>query len=245
MFRAAIIEDQESDRRALESYLSRYAKESGMEIRADTFDRAEPFIGGYKPIYDVIFMDIMLPYMNGMEAAEQLRKLDENVPLIFVTDMAQYAVRGYRVGAMDYFLKPVSYYDLKLRMDKLRLSSTARSSPIVIHLPGEGDIVMTAQDIKYIEIMDKRVTYHTVKGDYEARGPGLKKIEDELASQGFCRCSSSYLVNLRWCREVSGDEVTVDRTRLKISRGMKKDFVTRLSDALAGAVNIREGGGVI
>ena len=50
-------------------------------------------------------------------------------------------------------------------------------------------------------------------------------------------------MNLRWCREISGDEVTVDRTRLKISRGMKKDFVTRLSDALAGAVNIREGGG--
>lgn len=94
-------------------------------------------------------------------------------------------------------------------MDKLRLISESRPSPIVIHIPGEGDKVTPAQDVYYIEIMDKRLTYHCASGDYETRGSGLKQLENELAGSGFCRCSSSYLVNLRWCREIRGDEVLV------------------------------------
>ena len=99
MFRAAIVEDSETDRRALQGHLDRYAKESDFALAVDAYDRAETFLGSYKPVYDVVFLDIMLPYMNGMDAAEQLRRLDDKVPLIFVTDMAQYALRGYKVGA--------------------------------------------------------------------------------------------------------------------------------------------------
>lgn len=242
MFRAAIVEDSETDRRALQGHLDRYAKESDFALAVDAYDRAETFLGSYKPVYDVVFLDIMLPYMNGMDAAEQLRRLDDKVPLIFVTDMAQYALRGYKVGALDYFLKPVSYYDLKLRMDKMRLAAGSRRPPIIIHIPGEGDLVVTSEELKYIEIMDKQLTYHTTKGEYSARGQGLKKLESELSGHGFCRCSSSYLVNLRWCREVTGDEVVVDGERLKISRGMKKEFVTRLADVLVGTADACGGG---
>ena len=72
-------------------------------------------------------------------------------------------------------------------MDKLRLISESRPSPVVIHIPGEGDKVTPAQDVYYIEIMDKRLTYHCASGDYEPRGSGLKQLENELACSGFCR----------------------------------------------------------
>ena len=90
--------------------------------------------------------------------------------------------------------------------------------------------------------MDKQLTDHTTKGEYSARGQGLKKLESELSGHGFGRCSSSYLVNLRWCREGTGDEVVVDGERLKISRGMKKEFVTRLADVLVGTADACGGG---
>lgn len=233
ILRVAIVEDSPSDRRDLERFLKRYEDETGVAVRADTFESAELFLGSYKPAYDVVFLDIILPYMNGMDAAEQLRKLDGEVTIIFVTDMAQYAVRGYKVNALDYFLKPVTYYDLKLRMDRVCAMLGHKLAPVVIHIPCEGDKVLSSADVYYIEVMDKQLTYHTTQGSFETRGGGLKKLESRLGSAGFCRCSSSYLVNLKWVTTVAGDTVTVGGDRLPVSRGMKKEFVTRLGESLA------------
>lgn len=232
MLSVAIIEDSKSDRENLEKYLDRYAAEKNTEIRKEVFDRAETFLQSYKPVYDVIFMDICLPYMNGMDACVQLRKLDKEVAIIFTTDMIQYAIDGYKVNALDYFLKPVTYYDLKLRLDRLMIHNTKRIAPVVIHIPGEGDVVVASSDVKYIEVMVKNLTYHTTSGDYTVRGQGLKNVEAELKGE-FCRCSSSYLINLKWCKELKGDSVLVGGDWIKISRSMKKEFVTRLSETLA------------
>ena len=240
MLTVAIVEDSRSDRVNLEKYLDRYMAETQNVIIKDVFDRAELFLQNYKPVYDVVFMDICLPYMNGMDAAEQLRKLDGEVAIIFVTDMAQYALRGYRVNALDYFVKPVTYYDLKLRMDKLCMLSESKQASVVIHIPCEGSIVVSSRDVKYIEVMNKQLTYHTTKGNFEARGAGLKKLAADLCKSGFGRCSSSYLVNLKWCEEIRGDAVSVGGEWLKISRGMKREFVTRLSESLTSA-NLRGG----
>lgn len=233
ILRVAIVEDSQSDRLNLEKYLARYEEETGVLIKVETFEGAEIFLGNYKPVYDVVFFDIILPYMNGMDAAEQLRKLDNEVTIIFVTDMAQYAVRGYRVNALDYFLKPVTYYDLKLRMDRICAMCESRMTPVVINIPCEGVKVLSSADVYYIEVMDKQLTYHTTKGKLETRGGGgLKKLENRLNEVGFCRCSSSYLVNLKYVTSVSGDTVTVAGDRLPLSRGMKKNFVTRLSEIM-------------
>lgn len=81
-------------------------------------DNAGVFIEQYRPDYDLIFLDIQMPGLNGMEAATALRKKDSSVLLVFVTNMAQYAVRGYDVNAAGFILKPVSYYDFLMRMRK-------------------------------------------------------------------------------------------------------------------------------
>ena len=240
MLRVAIIEDSPTDRENLQKFLTRYESEKGTEIKADVFDRAETFLQGYKPVYDVIFMDICLPYMSGMDACVQLRKLDKEVAIIFTTDMIQYAIDGYKVDALDYFVKPVMYFDLKLRLDKLMLHNEVRQAPVLIHIPYEGDVVISASDVKFIEVMDKDLTYHTTNGDYTVRGNGLKKLEDDLKTANFCRCSSSYLINLKWCTRLKGDNVLVGNDWIKISRGMKKEFVTRLSEVLS-KVNLRGG----
>ena len=109
MRNVAVIEDEKSASDALGQHLKRYGAETGEEFKIYVFPDAETFLQNYKADYDVVFMDIELPGMNGMTAARELRKLDGKVVLVFVTNMSQFAVGGYEVGAFDFILKPVNY----------------------------------------------------------------------------------------------------------------------------------------
>ncbi|MBQ1490419.1 MAG: response regulator, partial [Blautia sp.] len=104
--RIAIVEDEEAPRLALLTCLERFGKEKGLALSLSTFSDALSLLDHYEPIYDLIFMDIQLPYLNGMDAARRLRAMDQSVLLVFVTNLTQYAIAGYEVAALDYILKP-------------------------------------------------------------------------------------------------------------------------------------------
>lgn len=231
MLSVAVVEDTQKDTSLLCELLNRYQEETGQKVDIKTFSGAEKFLYDYRPVYDVVFMDIMLPSMNGMQAAEKLRETDGNVAIIFVTDMRQFAIQGYKVNAMDYFIKPAKYFDVKLRLDRIVMLKQLLKPAIIIHIPGQKDIAMPSDEIYYIEVTDKELVYHTCRGNYSTRSFGLRKLGQELSQNGFYRCSASYLVNLLWCKELRGDEVKVGEDYLKISRGMKQEFITKLSKA--------------
>ena len=237
--RAAIVEDTERDREALQSGLNRYAREMGLVIQTDVFLNAESFLENYKAVYDVVFMDIILPGMTGMDAAARLRRMDAEVALIFVTDMRRYALQGYKVGAMDYFLKPVRYFDLKMRLDMIALSRKKSGNYLTVHVAKQGDRRLPLDDIYYIEVMNRDLTYHTVEGPITERR-ALKTLEKDLAGQGFHRCSASFLVNLKWCAGLSGDTVTVAGEKLKISRGMRQEFLSHLKEVFGPVEGSKE-----
>ena len=230
--RAAIVEDSPRDREALISGLKRYAGENGLAIQTDVFQNAESFLEAYRAVYDVVFMDIILPGLTGMDAAARLRQMDQGVALIFVTDMRRYALQGYKVGAMDYFLKPVSYFDLKMRLDMIALSRKKTEGYLVVHIAKQGDRRLSLDSIHYIEVMNRDLTYHTAEGRITERR-ALKSLEKELAGQGFHRCSASYLVNLKWCTGLSGDTVCVAGEELRISRGMRAEFLSHLNEVFS------------
>ncbi len=94
MIRVAIVEDDEKDSALLERYLAEYGKESGEAFSVDVFADPLVFLDKYDASYDIVFMDIELPDMNGMQASARLRKTDEDVMIIFVTNMAQFAVKA-------------------------------------------------------------------------------------------------------------------------------------------------------
>lgn len=234
MLSVVVIEDDSNYSNALKALLLKYSHDSGEEIKVSVFGNAEDFLNNYKPLYDIIFMDIRLPGMDGMEAAEELRQIDTETAIIFITDMKQFAVRGYKVNALDFFVKPVSYFDLKLRLDRYRMIKKTLLPPIVIHLSGIGDKIMSSDNLYYIEIMNQDLTYHTANGIFTSRSVGLKALEADLHQRGFARCSASCLVNLRWCEEINKDSVNVNGKTIKISRGLKRDFITRLSNYFTG-----------
>ena len=131
MIRIAIVEDEPDFQQQLQNYLIRYGTEKKCRFRISTFCDAASFLADYRRDYDLVFMDIKMPGIHGMEAARQLRRLDQQVALIFVTTLVQYAIAGYEVGALYYLLKPLHYHEFVLKLTSA-LKRISRSDVIII-----------------------------------------------------------------------------------------------------------------
>lgn len=231
----AIVEDTQSEADNLREYFSRYAQEKGMEFKITHFPSAEQFLDKYNPVYDLVLMDIGLPKINGMEAAALLREVDETVTLIFVTNMAQFAVRGYEVDAFDFVVKPVSYSNFALKLQRaLNKLGTRKDTEVIISI-SDGLYRISSSQIKYIEISGHKMIYHTTNGTIKAYG-NLKEVESILNGKMFVRCNSCYLVNLNFVHAIRGYMVVVDTDELQISRPRKKAFVQAVNDYLGGGI---------
>lgn len=229
--RIAIIEDEQQPLTELTDAIDRYQRETGEGIMVFTFRYAESFLENYKPIYDIVFMDIDLPGLNGMNAAEKLRQFDEHVPLVFVTNMAQFAIKGYEVSAVGYFLKPISYYDLKLKLDRIR--KAAAKSAYYFSVPiANGEKRLSTDEVLCIESRGHFFIYHTKDGVFEQRGKlSMQALEKQLEPYGFVRCNVSCLINYQYCRKITADSVTVGDETYMIARTRKKEFREKIEKA--------------
>ncbi len=231
----AIVEDEVEEAETLRSYFAHYTEEYGTTFTVTHFLSAEAFLNRYHPVYDLVLMDICLPKASGMDAAAQLRQVDQSVPLIFVTNMAQFAVKGYEVGAFDFVVKPMSYANFALKIHRLLGKLATRREAEVLVSQSDHMIRLSASQIKYIEISGHRMVYHTTSGEVSAYG-NLKEAEAALDPAMFTRCNSCYLVNLNYVQAIQGHTVLVGGEALQISRPRRRAFIQALNDYLGGAI---------
>ena len=236
VYQIAIVEDQIEEFNRLSSYFDRYSCGKQDAFQITRFETGNQFIARYKPVYDIVFMDIMLPGRNGMETAHELRKLDKNVTLIFVTNMAQFAVRGYEVEAFDFIVKPVTYQSFVLKIERVlgKLRNEPRDSFILLNL-SEGIKRISPAQIMYVEVTGHKVIYHTTEGDYSLYG-SMKAVEEQLNSKVFSRCNNCYLVNLNFVSAIGSSFAAVGNDQLQVSRARRNAFVTQLNEYLGGNI---------
>ena len=231
----AIVEDSPAEAELLRSYFARFTREHGVDFTLTCFASGEEFLNKDRPAYDLVLMDIGLPGHNGMETAAALRERDRSVTLIFVTNMAQFAVKGYEVDAFDFVVKPVGYSNFALKLQRaLNKLDTRRDTEVLVTL-SDSMVRLSASQIKYIEISGHRMVYHTTDGELYAYG-NLKEVEASLGGGMFARCNNCYLVNLNYVRAVQGHTVTVGTDELQISRPRRKAFIQALNDYLGGGI---------
>lgn len=227
MIRIAIVEDRDSEALVLEEYIKRYSKESGELFQVSRFSNALAFLNPYQG-FDLVFMDIQMPYMDGLSAAAKLRELDSQVTLIFVTNMAQYAVRGYEVEALDFVVKPVAYTDFIFKI-KRALKSISLSRKKKMAIVYKGDMVsFDSSEVEYVEVQAHNLIYHVNGKEYQIRGT-MKKVQEQFAEWNFLRCNNCYLVNPRHIQWVRDHVVKVGNDELQISHPRKKKFMEELS----------------
>lgn len=225
---AAIVEDDGAAAQELERHLALFGARHGHAFSIARFGEAGSFLRDYQPRYDIIFMDIKMPGMDGMSAAEQLRRADQATMLIFVTSMVQYAVQGYDVNAFDFIVKPVNPTAFEMKLKRaVRALGLKRGSDLTLNAGGVTRVIPSSS-IQYIEVMDHDLTYHTDQGVFSVRGK-LSAVEQRLPPGSFFRCSVSYLINLRYVTQFTGEQVCVAGEWLRVSRAKKKELASAVA----------------
>lgn len=233
MIRIAVVEDEDKWANIIEECLDKLSKQDKIDIAITRFCDGYDLVENFACNFDIILMDIEMPLMNGMEAAEKIRNVDSEVTIIFITNMAQYAIRGYKVNALDYILKPISYIPFSETIKKaVRIYDKDKGGFIVINHKSGTEKIMT-DNIYYIESQGHRLTFHTSKGTYETTTYSMKEIEQMLSSYSFKRCNSGCLVNLKYVTGYNGNELKVMDTSVSISRGKKNDFLAALASYMS------------
>ena len=225
--RVAIVEDDKKAAATLQSHLERYGRENSLQFRISAFEHPLLFLDPYSADYDLVYMDIQMPLMNGMDAAHYLRTLDKKVALVFVTSLTQYAIEGYEVNALDYIVKPFNYFDFSLKLTRILERIPAHEGEDILINTEVGNVRLSFDSIRYVEVQGHHLIYHTNRGEY-TQYSSLSRIEDQLEGHNFARCNSCYLVNLHYVEGIRGYTVTVAGEELKISQPRKKQFVQKV-----------------
>lgn len=236
MLQVALVEDNKEDLDVFLSAFSSFCLGEDVKYKLTTFDNGKDFLSNFSSQFDLIFFDIELGEYNGIEIAKEVRKEDDKVVIVFLTNMAQFAIRGYEVNALDYILKPfnIKIYETKMK----RIISTAlknRKANIKIVF-NNGKTIINPQDVIYIDVYKHYLTYHTTKGNIEIRS-SMTEAEQLLKDFPFVRANNCYLVNMNYIKGVDKfDLLLTNGEKLLISRHRRKDLLDNLARFLGGSL---------
>lgn len=228
MMRIAIVEDEQSCIQQLTGYLERYAREHGHEVAISVFADGDGITQHYKAEHDIILMDIEMPLVDGFSAAQMIRQQDMGVVIVFITNMAQHAVKGYAVDALDYIIKPIDYLPFSKYMDRA-VERVQKRAARYMAIPIRGGMQkLEICGISYIESQDHSLIYHTGQGEFRSSGK-MHETEERLKPYGFLRCHIGYLVNLAHVEGFRDGQIRMRGERLlPVSRSQKKAFFEAL-----------------
>lgn len=233
MYHIAIVEDEKVFAGQLQEFLKKYQKEQDTAFKISVFRDGAEILEHYEPLYDVILLDIEMPRVNGMEAAAKIRQMDGDVVLVFITNMASYAIHGYEVGALDFVMKPITYYPFSMKLTRaLKRARMRAQQQILLTLP-DGVKKIGVQQIFYVEVQNRILHYHTDEGEYAMRGT-MTEAEEMLAPYPFVKCNHWYMVNLMHVTEVRKNVAVVGGHELEISRRNRTAFLKALTEYVGG-----------
>lgn len=233
MIRIAIAEDEPHCAQQLREYLRAFGQEYHQELEVTVFPNGVALLEDYRCQYDLLLLDIEMPQLDGMTTAQRIRRRDPAVIILFITNMAQYAIRGYEVDALDYILKPVGYFSFSQRLNRAIGRIKSRSKHFLVLSVKGGTKKLDADTIYYVESQGHNLIFHTAGGRFTASGT-LKDIEEKLSRHHFFRCNKGYLVSLQHVEGIQDGCAIIHGEHLLISRARKNEFMEALTNFMSG-----------
>jgi two-component system response regulator LytT len=220
IIKTIILEDEAAQQKQTEEFLQKFSAENGnVSFDVSAFSAPMEFLETYRYDADLIFLDIRMPGISGMDVAKEIRKNDSGVTIVFITSLAQYAIEGYSVQAEDYILKPLKYSEFKLKMTRIIPKIDSSSGKTITFASEKGIFKLNSDDITFIETMRHNLDYHTNDKKVYRRHLSMRECEKELEDYHFLRINQAYLVNLAYADSiVKGSMILKSGEELKISR---------------------------
>ncbi|MDE7252482.1 MAG: LytTR family DNA-binding domain-containing protein [Acetatifactor sp.] len=197
------------DEKIIQGHIREMIENQKQDCNVDCFSSGEEFLAAAKP-FDIIFLDIQMDGMNGIDAAKKVREKNADTILIFITGIKEYVFEALDLYVFHYLLKPVTEQKFKEVFEQaLReagLRKMRRKKQLFINTRNKG-ITIDADNILYIESVSRKVEIHTTQEVIEAYG-ALGELEAQLG-RTFYRCHRGYLVNMAHITEYKSDCITL------------------------------------
>lgn len=237
----AVVENEEKDIQVYKEYISKYQESTKERIEAVFFQNGIDAITDYPKELDAIFMDIDMPMIDGLETSKKIREKDSDVIIIFVTNLSQFAIQGYKVQALDFLLKPIEYMDFKFEIDKIKRNTNRKGNDFIWVSTKGTTIRLSFKNIISIEIFHHDLIIKTNLKDnpeFKFRG-SLQAISEKLDNSMFARINNYSIVNLSYVKEIRKEDVILqDGTSVLFSRNRKKDFIDAFTSFMNGDIAI-------
>lgn len=194
--RIAICDDDPSDLKTVYKYVNRFVKENMLEVEINCFSSGESMLRQYRYApYDLLLLDIYMDSQSGIDIARTLRETNNTCEIIFITNSLDHALESYRLKAIEYLVKPVSWEEAEKALQRC-CSRFVDSSRYIEVKCGRKVEHIRLRTILSVEVYGHQSVFHTLFGDFRTR-TSLDEIETMLGGLPFFRISRSYLVNFK------------------------------------------------
>lgn len=203
--RIAVCDDDDQELARLSKLIEDYQSCRGERFDCRYFRNGTDFLCEFEGgKYDLVFLDVLMPGPNGIETAQELREIDKNVRLIFVSSSREFALESYAVEAYHYLLKPVDSDSLFPLLDRLQGELSASPGQGFVLKDRRRVVYISFSELEYVEVINKTVSFHLTDGSIRQVNAALAEVEETLLSRPeFIKTHRSYLVNLRHVRNIT------------------------------------------
>ncbi|MBI6873302.1 LytR/AlgR family response regulator transcription factor [Clostridium aciditolerans] len=235
MLRICICDDEKIQRNELKFIISTELQLRGIDFYIHEYEDGEALIASFskdKNYFDIIFLDIEMDGINGVETARKIRNLNDKVVIIFVTGFVDYVFDGYEVRALNYILKPYKKEKIiSVLSEALKQIDTISNRFFIVQF-NSNSYKLCIDDIIYF-ISDKRKVKVITKEDSYEFYEKLDHIEKELPSF-FVRIHQRYLVNLKFVLSIENNYVYINSEKFPVSRNRYQDVMIAFAKTMLG-----------
>lgn len=226
MLKIAICDDDVQALSSITNLLNHYRTKKNVAFVYDAFTNAIELLEAMKrQSYDILFLDVFMPGMNGLTAAHEIRSFDSETKIIFLTSSKEFAVQSYAVNAHYYMLKPSTQVELFPILDRIVLEKNKTEETLNIKQPS-GFMRISLTKLEFLEVQGKKLMFHFDDSTVKEISGSLSDYEGQmLCKENFIKVHRAFLVNMDYIQVINPKElITYTGQRVPISRLLYKEI---------------------